>query len=144
MQKPRVMQSLASESASSMHKPALASQPAPCTHQPADPAHDEAQAPSSSDALMLQTAHPQKQSAQNNASHTVALAGTAKRSRSAQASEEDDASRSSSFRQAGSPSRLDLLLGTLNKSAKRAKHSSPQSDQRAELPTALLQKSFCL
>ena len=89
--------------------------------------------------------HIPKSKAHRRMCHTLLLwLALPERSRSAQASEEDDASRSSSFRQAGSPSRLDLLLDALNKSAKRAKHGSPQSDQQAELPTALLQKSFCL
>lgn len=129
------MQSLASEPAPSTHQPALASQPAPCTHQPADPTLDEANPSSSRDAVVLLTAHPQKQSAQNNASATVALAGTTKRSRSAQAFEEDDASSSSGSRQAGSPS-TSVPSEAMNKSAKRARHSSPQSNQQAELPTA--------
>lgn len=128
------MQSLASESAPSTHQPALASQPAPCTRQPADPMLDEATLPSSSGAPVLLTAHTQKQSTQKHASATLALAGTAKRSRSAQAFEEDNASRSSSSRQAGSPSTS--VPQAMNKSAKCARHSSPQSNQQAELPTA--------
>ena len=129
------MQSLASESAPSTHQPALASQPAPCTRQPADPMLDEATLPSSSGAPVLLTAHTQKQSTQKHASATLALADTAKRSRSGQAFEEDNASNSSSSRQAGSPS-TSVPSDAMNKPAKRARHSSPQSNQQAELPTA--------
>lgn len=129
------MQSLASESAPSTHQPALTSQPAPCTHHLTDPALDEVTPPSSSGALVLLTARSPKQSAQKHASATVALAGTAKRSRSAQAFEEDDGSSSSSSRQAGSPS-TSVPSDAMNKSAKRARHTSPQSKQQAELPTA--------
>ncbi len=81
------------------------------------------------------TARSPKQSAQKHTSATVALAGAAKRSRSAQVFEEDNASSSSSSRQASSPS-TSVLSDAMNKSAKRARHSSPQSDQQAELPTA--------
>ena len=104
------------------------------THQPADPALDEANPPRSSDALKLLPARSPKRSTQKHASATLALAGTAKRSRSAQAFEEDNASRSSSSRQAGSPSTS--VPQAMNKSAKCARHSSPQSNQQAELPTA--------
>ena len=117
-----------------MQHPAVASQPAPCTHQPADPALN-ANPPSSCDALVLLTACPPKQSAQNTASATVALAGTTKRNRSAQAFEEDNASSSSSSRQAGSPS-TSVPSDAMNRSAKRARHNSPQSNQQAELSSS--------
>ncbi len=96
---------------------------------------DEATLPSSSGAPVLLTAHTQKQSTQKHASATLALADTAKRSRSEQAFEEDNASNSSSSRQAGSPS-TSVPSDAMNKPAKRARHSSPQSNQQAELPTA--------
>ena len=129
------MQLLASQPAPCTHQPALASQPAPCIDQPIDLALDEANPPTSSDALKLLTARPTTQSAQKHASVAVALAGTAKRSRSAQAFEVDGISSSSSSRQAGSPS-TSVPSDAMNKSAKRARHSSPQSNQQAELPTA--------
>ena len=135
MQKPGDMQSLASESAPSTQQPALASQPAPCTHQPADLALNEANPPSSSDALVLLTACPPKQNAQNKPSPTVAVAGTTKRNRSAQAFEEDSASSSSSSRQAGSPS-TSVPSDAMKRSAKRARHNSPQSNQQAELSSS--------
>ncbi len=104
-------------------------------HRPADPALNEADSPSSSDALVMLPACPPKQSAQKHASVTVALAGTTKRSSSAQAFKDDDASSSSSSRQAGSPS-TSVPSDAMNKSAKRARHSSLQSNHQAELPTA--------